>query len=168
MKVFVEEQRFSRWIFLSILMIPILAGVIPLLTKNKDFPKMYSDGFWGLAITFITVSFALSLILSIKLKTKIDELGIHYKFFPFHINEKFISWDNLKKCYLTKYNSLTQYGGYGYRISFSKKKGTALNVGGNYGIQLELKSGKRLLIGTQKQQEIEAVLKTYQTKLSEE
>jgi len=165
MKVFVEEQKFSRWIILSIMMIPLIAGIVPLFIKDKNIPELNSEGFWGLTITFAIVGLVLLLILSISLKTKIDERGIHYQYFPFHFRQKFISWDELNECYVHKYNSFTEYGGYGYRISFSKKKGTALNVGGKYGIQLVLKSGKRLLIGTQKEQEVESVLKTYQSKL---
>ena len=38
----------------------------------------------------------------------------------------------------------------------------AINVSGDIGIQLELKNGKKLLIGTQKEAEAKSVLQTYQ------
>jgi len=37
-------------------------------------------------------------------------------------------------------------------------KGRALNMSGNMGLQLELKDGKKLLIGTQKFEELEQLL----------
>ena len=47
-------------------------------------------------------------------------------------------------------------GGFGLRYSF--KYGRAVNVAGNFGIQLELKTGKKLLIGTSRPEEVEKVL----------
>lgn len=165
MKVFVEKQRFKRWIIVSIMTIPIIAGIAALFIEDKKILNLNSEGILGLTFSFSIVALTLIFILSIRLNTKIDEQGIYYQFFPIHLNQKFIPWSDLKSCEVIKYNSLTQYGGYGYRISFFKNKGTAINIGGNHGIQLVLKSGKRLLIGTQKEQEAEAVLNTYKSKL---
>lgn len=164
MKVFVEEQKFSRWIILAIMLIPLIAGIASLFIEDKESLGLNQEGVLGLTFTFSIVALVLLFILSIQLKTKIDEQGIYYQFFPIHFSQKFISWGDLKSCEVIKYNSLTQYGGYGYRISFFKNKGTAINIGGDHGIQLVMKSGKRLLIGTQKQEDAKTVLQAYKSK----
>ena len=63
---------------------------------------------------------------------------------------------------------LLEYGGWGLKggLLWKKSKGIAINVSGNIGIQLELKNGKKLLIGTQKLQEAKQVLDTYKNKLN--
>lgn len=166
MKVFVEEQRFKRWILLVVMVVPIVGGIVPLILAENNIPEFNSEGFWGLTITFITISLVFLLILSIRLKTKINEQGIYYQYFPIHFSQKFIPWQDLKEYYVIKYNSLTQFGGYGFRRSFFRNKGTAMNVGGKYGIQLILKNGKKILIGTQNVSDATNVLKTYQSKLN--
>jgi uncharacterized protein YlzI (FlbEa/FlbD family) len=60
---------------------------------------------------------------------------------------------------------LGEYGGWGLRYSFNKKRGNAINVSGDIGIQLTLTNGKKLLIGTQKKEAVNRVLKTYNLKL---
>ncbi len=165
MKVFVEEQRFKRWILISVMVIPLVGGIIPLILAENDIPEFNSDGFWGLTITFITISLVFLLILSVRLRTKINEQGVYYRFIPNNFSEKFIPWDKIDKCYIKNSKSgIFGSGGYGYRMCFFGKRGLVMNLGGQFGIQLELKSGKRILIGTQKDQEAESVLKTYQSK----
>jgi len=43
-----------------------------------------------------------------------------------------------------------------------KKAGVAYNISGNMGLQLELKNGKKILLGTRKPTELEDVLKKVQ------
>ena len=91
-----------------------------------------------------------------KLETRVDGTGIYYRFFPLHLTEQTILWDEVASVTLRKYNSLKEYGGWGLRYSF--KKGRAVNIKGKTGLQLELKNGKKLLIGTQKPEELKQVL----------
>jgi hypothetical protein len=51
-----------------------------------------------------------------------------------------------------------EYGGWGYRVG-GKKSGIAFNVSGNMGVQIELKNGKKILLGTRKPKEAEEALK---------
>ena len=67
------------------------------------------------------------------------------RFFPFHFREKHFAWEDISKAYVRRYSPLWEYGGWGIKYGF---QGKAYNVSGNEGIQLELKSGKRVLIGT--------------------
>jgi len=58
---------------------------------------------------------------------------------------------------LRGYSPISEYGGWGMRYSLSGK-GRALNVSGRTGVQLVFKDGKKLLIGTQKADDIMQVL----------
>ncbi|MGK0329715.1 MAG: hypothetical protein ACJAXF_003214, partial [Polaribacter sp.] len=65
------------------------------------------------------------------------------------------------------YLPISEFGGWGLRggFFFNKGKEKAVNISGNIGIQLILKSGKKLLIGTQKESEAKSVLETYKSKI---
>jgi hypothetical protein len=165
MKIFKEEQRFLQPLIVIGLSIGILAVIIPIITDwneiiHQSFIKNLSifSGFIIIVVVFI-------LFLYIKLKTRIDEKGIYYQFFPFQWNSKFIPWKNIDKCYIRKYNAITEFGGWGMKFSFRKNIGKSVTTKGNIGLQLELKNGKKILIGTQKKEELERTILNYQHKI---
>jgi hypothetical protein len=109
--------------------------------------------YMGLAVMLImTLFFA-----SFKLETEIKEDGIYYRFFPVQMKMRKLLWSDLSKIYVRQYKPIREYGGWGMRIGW--RSGRALNMRGNKGIQLVKKDGKRILIGTMKMDEAEAVLK---------
>lgn len=167
MKVFKEEQRFTQpW--LIILLATTFLAVVSLLTK--EFLSKDSD-LRAVEIVTIIATFTASIlpIFLLKLKTRIDEKGIHYQFFPLNLKQKTIVWSELKSAKIRTYDAISEFGGWGLKNGFfwKKSKGKAINVSGDIGIQLELKTGKKLLIGTQKQNEAKRVLETYQSKIIE-
>jgi hypothetical protein len=166
MRIFIEEQRFNQlWITVLIIVSMLVPLGIILGTYIKD-PSNFSVEklVLILGITILTPG----IIFLFKLYSRIDETGIHYKFFPFHWSYKIIEWHDLDKVYVRKYDGLIEYGGWGLKggTLWNKAEGKALNVSGDIGIQLELKNGKKLLIGTQKRKEMETVLSYYKTKLN--
>ncbi|MEP5340323.1 MAG: hypothetical protein ABJL44_05595 [Algibacter sp.] len=76
---------------------------------------------------------------------------------------KTILWDEIKHAKTRTYNPLTEYGGWGLKSGdfWGKKRGTAINVKGNIGIQLILNTNKKVLIGTQKQADANSVIAKY-------
>ena len=169
MKVFVEEQKFKRWILLAVMVVPIVTGIIPIILQENDIPNFESDGFWGLMITGFIIVAVFIFILSIKLTTKINEQGIYYQYFPNHFSEKFIAWNDVSECYLKEMKFFGIRKGYGYRrCFFGKNKGVVMNLGGKFGLQLELKNGKKINIGTQRKEEVIRVLETYNYKLKKD
>ena len=166
MRIFKEQQRFNQlWLIILIivsLLMPLGIILGTYIKAPESFSKLELIGI--VAIILITPC----IIFMFKLNTRIDEKGIHYKFFPFHLNYKFIKWNDLNNAYVRTYDALTEYGGWGLKggLLWKKSKGIAINVSGNIGIQLELKNGKKLLIGTQKLQEAKQVLDTYKNKLN--
>ena len=162
MKVFKEEQRFRQVWLMVLLGFSLLVPVSLIINEYiKDNTSMTTNEFLGSLIGIIA---SVLLIFIFKLSTRIDEKGIHYQFFPFHFSMKTLLWSEITKAEVRTYDPIGEYGGWGLRYSFNKKKGNAVNVSGDIGIQLTLKNGKKLLIGTQKKEAVSRVLKTYNLK----
>ncbi|MCG1037145.1 hypothetical protein [Polaribacter sargassicola] len=165
MKIFKEEQRFTQtWLIVLLavsVIVPITLVVKEYLEENS---KMTTN---NLIITLVGVLGSVSIIFFFKLITRIDEFGIHYQFFPFHFSLKTITWKEIDAVKVRTYDPIGEYGGWGLKgASFwNSEKGKAINVSGDVGIQLHLKNGEKLLIGTQKKTEAINVLKTYENKL---
>jgi hypothetical protein len=63
----------------------------------------------------------------------------------------------LTKSFVRQYSPLTEYGGWGLRPGLFGK-GTAFCVSGDMGLQLEFTDNKKLLIGTNKPDELTETL----------
>jgi hypothetical protein len=164
MKVFKEEQRFTQlWLIILI----IFSSLVPIGVVISEYQKDENAFSVEMLLVIILVILApLAIIFLFKLTTRIDEQGIHYQFFPFHFSDRKISWNEISKAYIRTYDPIGEFGGWGLKGGnlFNKSKGKAINVSGDIGIQLELKNGKKLLIGTQKEAEAKSVIQTYQNK----
>ena len=164
MRIFKEEQRFTQT-WLIVLMVVSIIVPIGLIIKE------YSEENSSMTTVELLLIVGLMLLFSFpifffKLTTRIDEKGIHYRFFPFHRSIKTILWSEIQSATIRKYDAISEYGGWGLRGGFRRKKGKAINVSGDMGIQLELKNTKKLLIGTKKEAEAKKVLETYSLKLN--
>lgn len=159
MKVFKEVQRFDQW-WLRILLIAALAvAASPLVFEYDAIIQSRSEITSVVTSMLLIVALFLTFWFLFKLETRIDEQGISYRYLPFHRKARLRTWDKIRSVTVRKYNPILEYGGWGYRIGLRKKR--ALNVKGNMGIQIVYKNGRQLLLGTQRPNEAEAVLKTY-------
>ena len=55
-----------------------------------------------------------------------------------------------------RYSPILEYGGWGYRPG---RKKLALNVSGNQGLEIKFRNGRKLMIGTQKREDLERVIR---------
>lgn len=158
---FNEVQRFkTRWAWLAVIAFNILFiyAIVQQVIIGKAFgPEPAPD--YVLIIIEAGLLFLLLFLFSIKLKTKITDAGIYYRFYPFQFKETFIEWHELKDAYLREYNSFYEYGGYGIRTG-TERTGKAINTSasGKNGLQLQFNNGKLLLIGTKKPEQIQSIL----------
>lgn len=150
--IFIEKQRFSQW-WLWLLLFLVVSNLVREFL-NGTVEEKQALFFSALTLTLTSVLFGI-----MKLETLIDTNGISVRFFPFHLKKKHFNWDQLESCSIRTYKPVIEYGGWGIRKTFSGK-GTAYNVKGKVGLQLVFKNGDRLLIGTQKAEELNEVLKT--------
>lgn len=168
MRVFQETQRFTQWP-VRLASFGILGFLIFALYRwyvvKETVGNVSVEDTTGQLVVLTVLGLVLLLLFSLQLKTEIDERGIHYRFIPFHFKDQTIPWNEIQDCYVRTYSPIMEYGGWGYRISL--KKGKAFNVSGNKGIQIVLKSGKKILIGTQNGSEATLVIERYLKKKHE-
>ena len=152
---FKEEQRFNRW---WIWAINILVAAMALFFIGRELSAKIDAGTattedW-LTLLVILIPVIMLIIFNLtKLETTIRSEGIYFRFKPFRRKPRFYKWSEIDKVYVRKYNPIKEYGGWGFRTG-RRKSGTAYNVKGNMGLQMELNSGKKILIGTQKPEEL--------------
>ncbi len=158
METFEEKQRFTQWWLWLILLAACCIPSIPLLMDLEA----KADQWMALLAMSILLFMVVGLLLLLQLKTKIDEVGVHYRFVPFHLKQNSILWQDIKSAQVRKYEPLKEYGGWG--IKGYSKKNRAYNVKGNIGLQLVLKNGNKILLGTQKEEEIKQFLNSKKTK----
>lgn len=137
--LFAEKQRFTQW-WLWLIMILVVASVF-----------YYEESTLEMVVALLIPLF----LFVLNLETEISQEGISVRFFPFHLKKKFFSWEEIEKINVREYSPLLEYGGWGIRRG---KSGGAYNVKGNMGLQLVLKNGKKILIGTQKAEELKQIL----------
>lgn len=157
---FKEIQKFRQWWLILILFIILLtfnSALISQLIYNIPFGTNPVNNS-GLIILAIIISLFCGFIFIIKLETKINQEGIYVRFYPFHLKFKFFKWQEIDNAFIREYSPITEYGGWGLRISLSGN-GKAYNTSGNKGLQIVFKNGNKLLIGTNKQEELNLVVK---------
>lgn len=160
--LFTETQKFRQaWLIILL----IIVNAIFLFGFFKQVVFGFSFGTKPMSNLELYISNAMLLLFSaifffIKMETIITHEGIHVRVFPLHLKYQFIAWGDIEKAYIRQYSPIGEFGGWGIRYGFGKK-GKAYNVSGNMGLQLELKNNKRLLIGTQKSEEIAELIKQF-------
>jgi hypothetical protein len=160
-KLFSEEQRFDQlWLKIPIYVLAFgnvalfVYGMVRQLIIGQPWGDSPMSDTALVIVSCLTIAIWTGVILLFeksKLITNIYEKEIRLRFPPFFSKEKIYSTEAIKKMEVRKYNPIWEFGGWGVRHGL---KGKAYNVKGNIGLQLYFKDGKRLLIGTQKQEQV--------------
>ncbi|HLV15018.1 MAG TPA: hypothetical protein VKY41_07545 [Xanthomarina sp.] len=149
---FKEEQKFSQW-WLWLFLIGL--GNIPIFGIYKQFilGEKFGDNPMsdlGLVLFSIFIFAIIALFWFMHLKTEIDEKGIRVDFLPFV--KKCFLWTDLKSVKIINYKFV------GYGLRYSSMHGTVYNTKGDKGMSLELFDGRKYVIGTQKDEELQEIL----------
>lgn len=160
--LFAETQRFSRgwsWFFL---MIAVFAVLLPfgygiysqeiLKVPFGDNPMSTTGLIVFGSVLLIVMVLVLFYFIRSRMETKITKSGVEVLFPPLLNKAKKITADEIQKFEVRNYNAIWEFGGYGIKSRF--QKGLAYIVSGNVGLQLYLKNGKKILIGTQQKQSV--------------
>ncbi len=152
---FKEQQKFTQWwLWLLLICIGVLViiGIYEQLYTGVPFgDKPMSDT--GLMAFCIFIFILIVMFRVMTLKTEFDQDGIRMAFFPFV--KKSIKWDDIKSVKMVGYGFV---GGRGIRLW--TRYGTIFNMKGCNGLAIELQNGKKFLIGTQRETDLVAFLKT--------
>lgn len=163
--LFREEQRFRQTWLLA-----LIVGVAGMLIGLASYGLVVHFGFGrpfgrepltgpqlvAMASVMIAVGVGLVWLLSsAKLATTVTAEALSVRFTPFHRKPRIYTANDIESAQARTYRPLAEYGGWGIRLG---RAGHAYNVSGDRGVQLHLKGGKRLLIGSQRADELEAAL----------
>ena len=144
--LFEERQRFRQlWLWLIILS----ATFVLLRSAQTDrFSLPLIVGF------LVGVSLPVLFYLS-ELRVRVEPAGVFIRFFP--LARRKIAASDIVRCEARTYRPIREYGGWGVRYSWGH--GMAYNVSGNRGVQLKLRDGKEVLIGSQQAEQLEAAIR---------
>ena len=157
--LFKEEQKFgSPGLYISMGLIYATPTAIFLYAFYQQFilkipfgnKPMSDTGLLIMAsLIFVVLIGSAYLLFGSKLITTVTNENLVITFKP--LTGKTISFDktNIDKYEIREYKPTMEYGGYGVKQG-KKGVGKAYNVSGKVGLQLYLKDGKKILIGTQR------------------
>ena len=159
--VIFEEKQIKKpiwvWVVIGLVSAFFLFTFISQIFFNQPVGSQpASDGV--LILNFFLILALIYLLTSLSLTVKISRDTVYYKFKPFHLKWKSIKEDEIEKIYVREYKPVLEYGGWGLRSKMNGK-GIAFTMKGDKGIQIDLKNGKNVLIGTQKSDEAEKAIK---------
>ena len=148
------QNRTSKSVsdFFKVVSFLVLIGLI----INIVLQKGRANDVTYLLITIFPVLFIINLLLPFKLITQIRTDGIYVRFPPLQPSFKKFYWSDISEAYIRNYDALSEYFGWGIRFSHN---GMGYIVRGSTGIQIVFKNGNKVLITTQKKDEVSELLK---------
>lgn len=155
--LFEEEQSFRQpWVWAlmaaTVLLLVVVSGIVlsgaSVKPGSNRLPAVI-----GLASGGVVVIAVALLMYFMKLSVRMDGKVLHIRFVP--LVKRDIPLEEIARWEARTYRPLVEYGGWGVRYGL---RGVAYNVSGNRGVQLELANGKRLLIGSQRAEELAAAI----------
>ena len=150
-KSYEETQRIDTIWPLSIMaLVSVINYIIYFHLEHVDISFFYGS--------MISTAFVSGLLFFMRLHTKINEKTIDYKLFPLHLKWQTILWSDVEKSEIRTFKPIREYGGWGIRNSFFAGKAYIIN--GNTGLQLYMKTGKKILIGTKQEDKLQTFIKT--------
>ena len=152
--LFREVQHFRQvwlWILLIGLSLVSFYGFIQQLILGEPFGSNPAPDA-ALVVIMIVVGLGFpAFFYVLNLTTEVRSDGLYVRFFPLHKSFRRIAFEGLRGYELRAYSPIREYGGWGIRFG---SRGMAYNVAGDRGVQLEFLNGRRLLIGSQRPEEL--------------
>jgi hypothetical protein len=153
-RIYREVQRFRQpwlWLLIAGIFGVTVWGFAQQIILGRPFGQNPASDTVVMIIAFVFGLAFPVLFLVANLTVEVRSDGLYYRFFPFHWSFRRISAETLSKHEVHKYRPIRDYGGWGIRYG---RSGKAYNVSGNRGVMLELSDGSRLLIGSQKPEDL--------------
>ncbi len=152
---FCEVQRFRPWVRWFIILLVLVVVPIEVMVLRAIKTEQQDINVW-LTFLLIGVGIVVPLLVAIlffmiKLETQVRADGLYVRMFPLHLRFREFKFDSLEQYNARTYRPIMEYGGWGIRFG---KSGKVYNMSGNKGVQLVFKNGKRLLIGSQRAEEL--------------
>lgn len=156
-RVYNESQNYrGTWVIFLILLIelPTLILMLVLFFSAEEKNEI------GIALVFVVsiLSLVLTLILNIKLETRVDDSGIHFRYLPFIRNWRLIPKDSIISADVISFKPLIDFGGWGMKANGTTK---LFNITGDQGLLIDSGEPKKILLGTLKAKELKSFLEDW-------
>ncbi|MCS5490430.1 hypothetical protein [Algoriphagus limi] len=164
-QIYNESQTYrGTWLMYLLLMteIPMLILVFVIMKTSKTDPNEIA---LATAIIIGVVGLTFFLLMNIRLDSRIDEIGIHYRYVPFINKWRTIPRSQIRNIEVISYSPITDFGGWGIKGNRSTK---AYSIIGDKGMSIITDEKKKIMIGTQKAGELKAFLEYWQEDTSYE
>jgi hypothetical protein len=145
--IFVERQWLVRYWWPLLLIPMLLVSLVVWLAPKHGTPP----GWWVFALLGLVMALVAGLVLDVRL----DATGAYYRLLPLQWHWQHVAWPEVSRAYLRRYDPLSEYGGWGIK---GTARNRAYNIANDEGLQLELRDGRRVLLGTQRPTELAQVL----------
>lgn len=149
-RIFKEEQSYrGTWIMYLILLLEIPTMVILTVVMVNSNTNGDENLFALFGVICLMIGVML-FILNIRLVTRIDDQGVHFRYFPL------VKWQKIQKAQIqsakvVSFSPLTDHGGWGIKGNSTTR---AYTIIGDQGLELDIDEKKKLVIGTQKPKEL--------------
>lgn len=164
--LFHEQQRFRQvwlWLLFAAITIPITLilgrGVHQQLVLGRPFGDhpVNDVALLAIALSVLVLHGGVIVLFWIaRLDVTVTANEILIRFVPFHRTPRRVPLAQVSDARARQYSAIGEYGGWGIRVGLS---GRAYNVFGGHGVQLTLVDGRRILIGSQRSEELEAAIR---------
>ena len=146
-----EEQHFHRafiWLLLLVMVFVVVITVLAVVLSRPDDALL-------LAIAPVVVTLVAALISLSHLDVDVTDEGVSIAFRYLWPTRR-IAFAEIVGLEVRRYNPMLEYGGWGVRLG---PKGWAYMTGGKEGVQLRLRKGIPVLIGSARPRELEAAIR---------
>ena len=140
--------------FILLVELPTLVLLLVFFIQAEDKTEM------GIALSVVggTLTLILLFILNLKLETRIDQIGVSFKFFPFVRTWRKYPKAKIKSISVVNYSPITDFGGWGLKGNSTTK---AYSILGDMGLLLDVGEKKKIMIGTMKATELKDFLSSW-------
>lgn len=153
MASFSESQRFHQQPLALVAIVAGFAGVgLAAWAIVASGGPVHAGGWFGLAVGAAVM---IGLVLA-ELRVEVRPDGLYVRFFPLTRQHRF-AWSEIESAEPRRYRPMREFGGWGVRFS---RGGKAYNVAGDRGVQLVFTDGRRLLIGSQRADELAEAIRS--------
>ena len=147
--VFREVQRL-HWTHYALTVLAVIGAITVPVAVISEGPGGGEGLPLYLWIVITTIIVASTLMFFMKLVTEVREDGLYVQAFPFHLRFRKIGLEDLDRFEAVTYQPTAEYSGWGRGSGDDK----AYKARGNRGVRLCFRDGKKLLIGSQRVEEL--------------
>jgi hypothetical protein len=155
--VFREEQYFDWWVYALIAALELVAGYcLVWWTRHWGSVAALQAHKWSFEFSLgLLVTLALPLLLAVcllQMTTEVTPTEVRVWFGWVPIYRRVVPITSIRRYHVVQYRPIADYGGWGIRAGRDGER--VLNARGDRGVRLELADGSRLLIGSQRPEEL--------------